>query len=101
MLAQVRGVQPRLPAVGGVREGEQPGEVAVALPRLRQQHDAGAVQQGDLAAGDGLHAEAACETGELQRAAEVGVGEREGVVAVRLRLRQQLMCMRCAPSPKE
>ena len=74
MLAKVRGVQPRLPAVDGIGQGEQPGEVAITLPRPGQQHETGAVRQSDLPAGDGLHAEAARQTGELQRSAEVGVG---------------------------
>ena len=38
-----------------------------------------------------MHAEAAGEAGELQRSAEVGVGQGEGVVAVLLRLRQQFV----------
>ena len=79
---QVRGVQPGLPAVHGVGQGEEPRDVGVALPRPGQQRQAGAVRQGHLGPGDGPDAEAVGQARELQGAAQVGVGQRQGVVAV-------------------
>ena len=79
MFGQVGGVEPGLPPVGGVGQGEEPGDVGVALPRLGQKDEAGAVGEGQLAPGDGPDAEAVGEAGELQRPAEVGVGEGQGV----------------------
>ena len=55
---QVRGVQPGLPAVHGVGQGEEPRDVGVALPRPGQQRQAGAVRQGQLGPGDGPDAQA-------------------------------------------
>ena len=79
---QVRGVQPGLPAVGGVGQGEEAGDVGVALPRPGQQRQAGAVCQGQLGPGDGPDAQAVGQARELQGVAQVGVGQRQGAVAV-------------------
>ena len=75
VLGQVGGVEPGLPPVGGVGQGEEPGDVGVALPRRGQQDETGAVGECQLAPGNRPDTEAVGETGELQRPAEVGVGE--------------------------
>ena len=94
-------VQPGFAAVIGVGQGEQPGDVAVALAGLGQQHDAGAVRQGQLAAGDGPDAQAVGQPGELQGAAQVGVGESLGGIAVLSGLGQQLVDVGGSCIPKE
>ena len=99
VVGQKRGVEPRLPAVGGVGGGEEPGDVGVPGPRLCQQREAGAVGQGQLAAHDGPDVQAVCKPRELQRPAEVGVGQGQRGVPVLLRLRQQLVRVGC-PSPE-
>ena len=91
VVGQVCRVQPGFAAVDAVGEGEEAREVGVTRARLRQQHDPRAVGQGQLAAGDGLHAEAAGQPRELQRPAQIGVRQREGRGAVLRRLRQQLV----------
>ena len=96
MFGQAGGVEPGLPPVGGVGQGEEPGDVGVAPPRLGQQDEAGAVGECQLGSGDRLDAEAVGEAGELQRPAEVGVGEGQGVIAVLARLGQQLVGVRRA-----
>ena len=88
---EVDGVEARLAAVDGVGEGEESREVRVALPRPGQQRQPRAVAQGELAAGDGPHVEAAGQPRELQRAAEVGVREGEGGIAVLAGLREELV----------
>ena len=47
-----------------------------------QEHDAGAVRQGQFSAGDGLDSQAAGQAGELQGAAEVGIGQGQGRIPV-------------------
>ena len=98
MVSQVLGVQPGLPAVHGIGQGEQPGEVAVASAGHSQQHQPGPVREGQLTAGDGPDAQAAGQPGKLQRSAQVGVGEGQGVVTVLLGSGQQLVGMGRAQS---
>ena len=91
MGGQVDGVQPGFPAVKGVGQGEEAGDVGVPLPGPRQQGQPGAVGQGHLSPGDGLDAQAVGLAGELQGAAQVGVRQGQGGVAVLLCLGQQFM----------
>ena len=79
---QVSWVQPGFPLAGGVGQGEQAGDVGVALTVPGQEHDAGAVREGQFSAGDGPNAQAAGQAGELQGAAEVGVGQGQGRIPV-------------------
>ena len=82
-------------AVARVRGGEQLREVAVARARLHEQRDVEGpvlVLDGQLAAGDGPHAQRPGRVRELERAAEVVViGQRERAVALLVRLRGQLL----------
>ncbi len=72
----------RCPAVVGVRQRDQPAEVAVAPLVLGEQRHVRAVGQRQLAAGDRAQAGVAGCAGELHRPAEaVVVGQGEGVVA--------------------
>ena len=98
---QMHRVQPGFAAVGGVGQGEQAGDVGVALAGLRQQDQAGPVLQGQLAAGDGLDAHAVGQPGELQGAAQVSVGQGQGIVTVLPGLGQQLVNVGGARIPKE
>ena len=91
MLRQMCRVQPRLPTVDGVRQGEQPRKVGIALPRPGQENEARTIQQGELAAGDGPDLQAVGEASEVQRPAEVGVGQGKGRVTERLGLGEQLV----------
>ena len=78
VLTQEGRVQPGLPAVYGAGDGEEPGDVGVPLSCPGQQDKTGSVQQGQFAAGYGLYAQAAGQPRELQRAAQVHVGEGQG-----------------------
>ena len=93
MRRQMRGIEPGFPAVNRVCEGKQTRNVRVTATRLRQQREPGAIQQGQLAPGDGRDAQAAGQARELQRPAQIGIGQGQGGVAVLLRLRQQFMGM--------
>ena len=86
-------VQPRLPAVDGVRQGEQPRKVGIALPRLGQEDDTRTIRQSKLAARDRLNLQAVGEAREVQRSAEVGVGQGKRRVTERLGLGEQLVCV--------
>ena len=59
MGGKVRRVEPWLPAVDGVGQGEQSGYVGVPLARPGQKDQAGAVVEGQLPSGNGLDAQAA------------------------------------------
>ena len=98
MASQVFGVQPWLLPVRGIGEGEKPGEVGVAFTGPGQQHQPGPVRKGQLPAGDGPDVQAAGQPGKLQRSAQVGVGEGQGVVTVLLGPGQQLVGMGRAQS---
>ena len=91
VLGQASRVQPGFPTVGGVGQGEQAGDVGVALTGPGQQHQAGAAFQGQFAAGDGPYAQAFGQPGEFQRPAQVGVGQGQGGIPVLHGLGQQLV----------
>ena len=96
MVGEERRVQLWRAAVGGVGQREQPAQIGVALARGGEQHDARAACQRQFAAGDRPDAEAVRKPRELQRPAQVRIGERQRAVAVLPGLRQQLVRMRCA-----
>ena len=100
MRRQVLGVEPRLTAVDGAGQGEKTRDVGVAPSRLGEQRQTGAVLQGKLAAGDGLDVQGIGQTGEFEGAAQVGVGQGQGVVAVRFGLRQQFVDVRSAETER-
>ena len=56
--------------------------------------------QGELAAGDGLNVQGIGQAGELEGAAQVGVSQGQGAVAVRLGLRQQFVDVRSAKTER-
>ena len=99
VVGQVSGVELRQLAVGGVGQGEEPGEIGVPGAGAGQQREPRAVGEGHLAARDGSKAQAVGELRELQRAAEVGVGQGQGGVSVLLGLGQQFVGMR-RPHPE-
>ena len=72
---KVRGVEPRVPAVGCIGDSEEPRYVRVPLPGAGEQREPGAVVEGQLAAGDGPDVQAVGEPGEFQCAAQVRVGQ--------------------------
>jgi hypothetical protein len=80
-----------------VRGGEQPAEVRVALARLAQEREVGAVVERDLRARDRPHAERLQRLCHLHRAVKpVVVGQRESRVAVLSRYTGELCRMRRA-----
>ena len=91
MMGQLRGIESRLPAVGGVGDGEEAGDVGVPLPGTGEQRESRSVGEGQLPARDGLDAQAVGEPRELQRPAEIRVGQGQRGIPVLLRLRQQLV----------
>ena len=78
----IAGSRRRRAAVVPVRQCEQPRHVAVALACPGEQVQAASVGQREITSGDGPYTEAVGETGELQCAAQVGVGQRKRRVAV-------------------
>ena len=84
VMGQVRGVQPGIPAVDVVGQGEEAGDVGVPRPRLCKQREAGAVGEGQFPAGDGPDAQVVGQPGELQGTAQVGVRKGKGGVVVLL-----------------
>ena len=93
---QVRRVKARFAAVLPVRQREQPRYIAVASSCPGKQRQAASVCQREFTSADGLYSEAVGETGELQRSAQVGVGQCERRIAVLDGARKQLMDMGCA-----
>ena len=77
------GVEPGVEAVAAdAGVGDEVAQVGVALPRLGQEGEVGAVLEGDLGPGYGLDAQAGGGAGELHGAAQVVVvGEGQGAVA--------------------
>ena len=94
VIGQVGRVELGFPAVAGIGQGEKARDVGVPRPCLRQQGEPRAIGQRQLCAGDGLGAQALGQPGELQRAAQVGIGQGQRRIAVLLGLRQQLVDMR-------
>ena len=79
---QVLGVEPRLTAVDGAGQGEQAREVGVAPSRLGEQRQTRAVLQGSSPPVMGWMSRN-WPAGEFEGAAQVGVGQGQGVAAVR------------------
>ena len=82
VLRQQTRVQTRLATVRRVGQREQPRQVAVPLPRPRQQCHSRPVRQRQFAAGDRLQPQPVGLPGEVQRPAQVGVGQRQASVPV-------------------
>ena len=96
MTGQVGRIEPGVPSVGGIGQGQQARDVGIALSRAGQQDDARAVGQGQLAPRDGSDAKAVGEPCEVQGAAQVRVGQRQRPAAVIGGPFQQLVDVRCA-----
>ena len=82
MSRQVLGVESGVFAVGAVGQGEQPAEIGVPLSGTGQKGQPRVVCQGQLSAGHRVYSQAVGQAGELQRAAQVGVGQGHGLIAV-------------------
>ena len=81
---QVLGVEPRVFSVHAVGQGEQPGEVGISLSGAHQKDQPRVVCQGQFPAGYRLYSQTVGQAGELQSAAQVGVGQGHGRIAALL-----------------
>ena len=91
VIAQVRRVQPRLPAVDGISQGEEAADVGVALPGSGQERQPRAVGQGQFSSGNGLDTQTVGQPGKLQGAAQVGVSQGQGGIPILSGPGQQLV----------